>query len=114
MQIVRIKSKFFNDIRSYCFKCVEIYSCKVHIEELEKTGKDSWQKLITSEEEVAALGVENEEEAKRKAYVLSDESKAILDSAIANFRTPSASPEPSGEAGAGDGASSSAAASASK
>ena len=113
MQIVRIKSKFFNDIRSYCFKCVEIYSCKVHIEELEKTGKDSWQKLM-SEEEVAALGVENEEGAKRKAYVLSDESKAILDSAIANFRTPSASPEPSGEAGAGDGASSSAAASASK
>jgi len=73
-----------------------------------KTGKDSWQKLM-SEEEVAALGVENEEEAKRKAYVLSDESKAILDSAIANFRTPSASPEPSGEV-AGDGASSSAAA----
>ena len=100
-------------LRSWLSTCVEIYDCMVHIEELEKTGKDSWQKLM-SEEEVAALGVENEEEAKRKAYVLSDESKAILDSAIANFRTPSASPEPSGEAGAGDGASSSAAASASK
>ena len=70
-------------LRTWLATCVEIYDLQEAIVQLEATGKDTWQTLISESEAVS-------KEDRDKMYVLSDECKDILDRAMEHFGKPSA------------------------